>query len=81
MSANAIQSVSVQTSGFDADLGNAQSGVVNIVTKSGSDHYSSALQYRTDKVAKTNQKTMLPKPCPEKPVLLIVFVKTKLADW
>ena len=36
VSANAIQSVSVQTSGFDADLGNAQSGVVNIVTKSGS---------------------------------------------
>jgi outer membrane receptor protein involved in Fe transport len=55
VSANAIQSVSVQTSGFDADLGNAQSGVVNIVTKSGSDHYFSSVQYRTDRIAHTNQ--------------------------
>jgi outer membrane receptor protein involved in Fe transport len=55
VSANAIQSVSVQTSGFDADLGNAQSGVVNIVTKSGSDKYSSSLQYRTDRISSSNQ--------------------------
>jgi outer membrane receptor protein involved in Fe transport len=55
VSANAIQSVSVQTSGFDADYGNAQSGIINIVTKSGGDRYTGSVQYRTDKIAKTNQ--------------------------
>ncbi len=55
VSANSIQSVSVQTSGFDADYGNAQSGIVNIVTKSGSDRYTGALQFRTDKVQTSNQ--------------------------
>src|SRR2546425_3807570 len=54
VSASAIQSVSVQTSGFDADYGNAQSGVVNIVTKSGGDHYTASAQFRTDRVAATN---------------------------
>ncbi len=55
VSANAIQSVSVQTSGFDADYGNAQSGIVNIVTKSGGDRYNGSVQYRTDRLANTNQ--------------------------
>jgi outer membrane receptor protein involved in Fe transport len=48
VSANAIQSVSVSSSGLDAEYGNAQSGVVNITTKSGSEIYSGSLQYRTD---------------------------------
>jgi outer membrane receptor protein involved in Fe transport len=48
VSANAIQAVSVSSSGLDAEYGNAQSGVVNITTKSGGDNYSAALQYRTD---------------------------------
>ena len=55
VSANAIQSVSVQTSGFDADQGNAQSGVISITTKSGSDNYSGSAQFRTDKVSSQNQ--------------------------
>lgn len=55
VSANAIQTLSVSTSGFDADYGNAQSGVVSIVTKSGQDHYTSSLQYRTDRVSSSNQ--------------------------
>jgi outer membrane receptor protein involved in Fe transport len=56
ISANSIQSVSVQTSGFDADYGNAQSGVISIQTKSGSpDRYSGSLQYRTDRVSSFNQ--------------------------
>jgi outer membrane receptor protein involved in Fe transport len=54
VSSNAIQSVSVQTSGFDADYGDAQSGIVNIVTKSGSEKYSGSAQYRTDRLASTN---------------------------
>jgi len=48
VSANAIQSVSVASSGLDAEYGNAQSGVVNITTKSGGDTYSGSMQYRTD---------------------------------
>lgn len=55
VSANAIQSVSVQTSGFDADYGNAQSGIVNIVTKSGSDRYAASTLFRTDRVSSSNQ--------------------------
>ncbi|MBI5215304.1 MAG: TonB-dependent receptor [Ignavibacteriae bacterium] len=55
VSANAIQSLSVQTSGFDADYGNAQSGIVNITTKSGGDKILVGAQYRTDKLANTNQ--------------------------
>ncbi len=48
VSANAIQSVSVSSSGLDAEYGNAQSGVVNITTKSGSETYNGSIQYRTD---------------------------------
>ncbi|HLX13372.1 MAG TPA: carboxypeptidase regulatory-like domain-containing protein, partial [Bacteroidota bacterium] len=55
VSASAIQSVSVQSSGFDADYGNAQSGIVSITTKSGADSYSGGAQFRTDKIAKPNQ--------------------------
>jgi hypothetical protein len=55
LSANAIASVNVQASSFDADYGNAQSGIVNIVTKSGSDRYTGSLQYRSDKVSDKNQ--------------------------
>jgi outer membrane receptor protein involved in Fe transport len=54
VSANAIQTVSVQTSGFDADYGNSQSGIVNIVTKSGGENYTGSVSYRTDKIAATN---------------------------
>ncbi len=46
--ANAIASVSVQSSGLDAEYGNAQSGVVNVTTRTGGDNYAGALQYRTD---------------------------------
>jgi outer membrane receptor for ferrienterochelin and colicin len=55
VSSSAIASVSVQTSGFDADYGNAQSGIVNIITKSGGDSYSASAQFRTDKLQSTNQ--------------------------
>lgn len=48
VAANAIQSVSVSSSGLDAEFGNAQSGVVSITTKSGGDSYTGSLQYRTD---------------------------------
>lgn len=48
VSANAIQSVSVSSSGLDAEYGNAQSGVVNITTKTGGERFDASLQYRTD---------------------------------
>jgi hypothetical protein len=48
VSAQAIQSVSVSSSGLDAEYGNAQSGVVNITTRSGSDSYTGSMQSRTD---------------------------------
>ncbi|MBM2845853.1 MAG: Outer rane receptor protein, mostly Fe transport [Bacteroidetes bacterium] len=50
VAANAIQSVSVSSSGLDAEYGNAQSGVVNITTKSGSEIFSGTAQYRTDAI-------------------------------
>jgi outer membrane receptor protein involved in Fe transport len=46
--AEAIQSVSTSSSGLDAEFGNAQSGVVSITTKTGTDKFSGSLQYRTD---------------------------------
>ena len=49
VSAGAIQSVTVSSSGFDAEFGNAQSGVINIITKSGSDKYTGSFQYRSDR--------------------------------
>ncbi len=53
VSADAIASVSTSTSGLDAEYGNAQSGVINIVTKSGSEKYSGSGQYRTDSFVKS----------------------------
>jgi len=51
VSAKAIQSVSVSSSGLDAEFGNAQSGVVNITTKGGGDDYDGSVHYRTDEIA------------------------------
>ncbi len=47
---NAIQSVTVSSSGLDPEYGNAQSGVVSIQTKSGGDRYSASMDYRTDAI-------------------------------
>ncbi len=55
ISSDAIASVNVQTSGFDADYGNAQSGIVNITTKSGGEKFTGSVKFRTDKMASTNQ--------------------------
>jgi outer membrane receptor protein involved in Fe transport len=41
---NAVQEVSVSTGTFSAEFGNALSGVVNYVTKEGSDNYSFSLR-------------------------------------
>ncbi|HTY08929.1 MAG TPA: TonB-dependent receptor, partial [Candidatus Edwardsbacteria bacterium] len=47
----AIQEVMVITGGFNAEYGEAMSGVVNVVTKEGSDKFSAFAKYTTDEFA------------------------------
>jgi outer membrane receptor protein involved in Fe transport len=44
----AVESVSTTTGGLDAEFGNAMSGVINISTKTGGDHFEGGLRYFTD---------------------------------
>ena len=44
---DAIQEMSLLSGTFNAEYGNALSGVVNIVTRDGSDNFSGKLEYRT----------------------------------
>ncbi len=48
LSANAIEEVDVITGGFNAEYGQATSGVVNVKTKEGGDKYSGYVSYKTD---------------------------------
>jgi outer membrane receptor protein involved in Fe transport len=50
LSANAIEEVEVITGGFNAEYGQATSGVVNVKTRDGGSAYSGSLSYKTDKV-------------------------------
>lgn len=43
---DAIQEVSIQTGGYDAEFGQALGGVINLVTKSGGNEFSGALDIR-----------------------------------
>ncbi len=45
---NAIKEVLVVTGGFNAEYGEAMSGVVNLVTKSGSNKHEGMVRYKTD---------------------------------
>lgn len=45
---DAIKDMKVMTGGFPAEFGNAQSGVINIVTKDGDPFYSGKLEYNID---------------------------------
>ncbi len=45
---SSITEFSVQTGGYEAEYGNALSGVVNIITKRGSDRYSSVVRVERD---------------------------------
>lgn len=47
---DAISDMKVMTGGFPAEYGNAQSGVINIVTKDGDAEFSGKLEYNTDHV-------------------------------
>ncbi len=48
LSPASIQEVEVITGGYNAEYGQATSGIVNITTREGSDRYSGALGYKTD---------------------------------
>ncbi len=53
-SANAVEQVDIITGGFQAEYGNAQSGVVNIVTKEGGAQWRGNVRFTTDE---TNDRT------------------------
>ncbi len=48
LSPSAIQDVDVITGGYNAEYGQATSGIVNITTREGSDRYSGSIGYKTD---------------------------------
>ncbi len=49
ISADAVEEMSITLGGFGAEYGNAQSGVVNLVTKEGDEHrHSGKMAYKTD---------------------------------
>ncbi|MCK7521891.1 MAG: TonB-dependent receptor plug domain-containing protein [Ignavibacteriales bacterium] len=48
LSPASIQEVEVITGGYNAEYGQATSGIVNITTREGSDRYNGAVGYRTD---------------------------------
>ncbi|MDD3235434.1 MAG: carboxypeptidase regulatory-like domain-containing protein [Candidatus Cloacimonetes bacterium] len=54
---DAIIDMKVMTGGFPAEYGNAQSGVVNIVTKDGDPFFSGKLEYQTDHLYKENRNS------------------------
>lgn len=48
LSANAIEEVEVITGGFNAEFGQATSGIVNVKTREGSQKYSGSISYKRD---------------------------------
>ena len=47
-STNAVEEVDIITGGFQAEYGNAQSGIINIVTKEGGPQFRGNVRYTTD---------------------------------
>ncbi len=48
LSANAIEEVEVITGGFNAEFGQATSGIVNVKTREGGENYSGSITYKRD---------------------------------
>ena len=48
LSSNSLSEMEVITGGFNAEYGQATSGIINVKTKEGSDRYNLFVQYRTD---------------------------------
>ncbi len=53
---DAIQEMQVITGGYNAEFGQAQSGVVNIITKEGSDHFVFSFDHRSDLISPNSQQ-------------------------
>lgn len=47
---NAVEEASITTGAFGAEFGEAQSGILSLVTKSGGQRYSGAFSYQTDDI-------------------------------
>lgn len=45
---NDVKEVELLTGGFNAEYGQAQSGVINITTRSGTDYFEGGIEYKTD---------------------------------
>ncbi|MCK4546405.1 MAG: TonB-dependent receptor [Candidatus Eisenbacteria sp.] len=48
LSLASVSDINVLSGGFDAEYGNAQSGIINFVTKEGGNNYSGMLKFMTD---------------------------------
>ena len=53
LSASSIEEVDVITGGFNAEYGQATSGIVNVKTKEGGERYSGAITYKRDNLGNT----------------------------
>ena len=53
---NSISEMSTILGGFNAEYGQAQSGIVNMVTKEGGERFSGSVTYRTDRVPGTTRE-------------------------
>ncbi|NQV16606.1 TonB-dependent receptor [bacterium] len=56
---SAVEEISIYTGGFSAEYSNAQSGVVNIITKEGGTNYSGKLRYRTSSLGAEEDATLM----------------------
>jgi len=54
LSSNALEEVEVITGGFNAEYGNATSGVVNVRTREGGEKYSGYISYKRDNFGEKN---------------------------
>lgn len=45
---DAVEELSAETGGFSAEYGNAQSGVIQMIMKEGSDRYAGSIRYKTN---------------------------------
>ena len=54
LSSNAIEEVEVITGGFNAEYGQATSGIVNVKTREGHDKYSGSISYKRDNFGNTS---------------------------
>lgn len=56
LSSSSIEEVEVITGGYNAEYGDATSGVVNVRTREGGDKYSGAISYKRDNFGNKNSK-------------------------